>query len=35
MQYPDVTRAISFEISGKRVTGRWLAAEKSICFKPD
>jgi hypothetical protein len=26
MQYPDVTRAISCEISGKRVTGRWLSA---------
>ena len=26
MKYPDVTRAISFEISGKRATGRWLRA---------
>ena len=26
MKYPDVTRTISFEISGKRATGRWLSA---------
>ena len=26
MKYPDVTRAISFEISGRRTTDRWLSA---------